>query len=320
MYLQTNAACIAFFACPKTQATHGKMHHRCLAALPLVLGSIIATAPVGAQIVQQPSTIDHSALVNSEPINQAGSAVSGAVNFDDAALSPQVNQFESSSALPEAPSAVLQERPLVASTQAVTRVVLPAKARVAPIYMKHIPAGWLAQPLTARDKMVLGERDLYSPFSILGYAASSGYSHLSNGQPNYGTDAGAFGQRLGATLLRDSSDGLFTDTVFAPLLHEDPRYYVLGPQHNIPHRVAYAITRTIITRTDSGNASVNGAELLGYASASALSYTYYPSINQNFHDTARTFGMSLFGSAFGHLVSEFSGQMLEAMHIRKMRD
>jgi hypothetical protein len=92
---------------------------------------------------------------------------------------------------------------------------------------------------------------------------------------------------------------------------------VEGPEHNFIHRVLYAITRPILTRTDSGRETINGAELLGYGSASALSYTYYPAINQNFHDTAATFGDSLAGSALGNLVSEFSGQFLEMIHLKK---
>jgi hypothetical protein len=39
-------------------------------------------------------------------------------------------------------------------------------------------------------------------------------------------DENAFGERLGAAGIRDTVQGVFTDSVFAPLLHEDPRYYV----------------------------------------------------------------------------------------------
>jgi hypothetical protein len=211
---------------------------------------------------------------------------------------------------------MLQEQSLRASTSAVTRVVV-STAQVAPIAMKHIPAGWVAQALSVHDKMSMGARSLYSPFSMLGYLVTAGYEQVENGQPNYGTNASAFGQRLGATVLRDSTESAFSDIVFAPLLHEDPRYYVQGPQHNFIHRVLYAATRPLITRTDNGRETVNSAELLGYASASALSYTYYPAINQNFHDTAATFGGSLLGSALGDLVIEFSGQLLGEMHIKK---
>lgn len=187
---------------------------------------------------------------------------------------------------------------------------------VATIHTAYIPAGWTAQPLTAHDKVILGLHDSVSPFSFLGIIFSAGYSHLVNGQPNYGTDKGAFGERLGATAIRDSMEGIFTDSVFAPILHEDPRYYVEGSKYGFIHRVLYAGTRPIITRTDSGHETLNGALLLGYASASAVSYTYYPAINQNFKDTVATFGGGLAGAAIGDLVSEFSDEILVKLHLK----
>jgi hypothetical protein len=79
----------------------------------------------------------------------------------------------------------------------------------------------------------------------------------------------------------------------------------------------YAITRPLITKTDSGKDTINGALLLGYASAAALSYTYYPSVNQNFRDTASTFGGSIGGAALGFVVSEFSSDVLQSLHLKK---
>lgn len=187
--------------------------------------------------------------------------------------------------------------------------------QVAPIHMKYIPPGWAAQePLPVRDKVLLGFRDLYNPLNFAAMFASAGYEQALNGQPNYGTDRGAFGERLGAAAIRETTQGVFTDSVFSPLLHEDPRYYIEGPQHGFLHRTLYAITRPLITRTDSGHNSVNGALLLGYAASSALSYAYYPQINKNFHDTAATFGGGIGGAALGFFVSEFSGDLSHMLH------
>ena len=237
------------------------------------------------------------------------------VLFADALPAPSssVGSDSDAKALPQAPSTVLRGSNV--PSEEVDQH--PAAAHVATLSTKYIPAGWTAPRLTAHDKIVLGLKDSYSPFSFLGIIFSAGYSHLTNGQPNYGTDRGAFGERLGATAIRDTSESLFTDTIFAPMLHEDPRYYVEGPQYNFFHRVIYAATRPIITRTDSGKESLNGALLLGYASASAISYAYYPAINQNFKDTAATFGGSLAGAAIGDFVSEFSDEVLIKLHLKK---
>ena len=188
---------------------------------------------------------------------------------------------------------------------------------VAPKLTKYIPSGWTAQPINAHDKVLLGLRDLYSPLNFIAMLASAGYEHALNSEPNYGTDRGAFGERLGAAAIRESTQGLFTDAVFAPILHEDPRYYVQGSPHGFIYRLFYAGTRPLITRTDSGHNTVNAALLLGYAGSSALSYSYYPQINQNFHDTAATFGSSIGGAALGYVVSEFSDDVLKAVHMRK---
>jgi len=318
MYLQTYS-CIAICACRKTQAGSGIKRYRAFAymsALLLFLGSSIAVSPLEAQMTE-PAVAGH-ASINSEGINGGGSSALGMVNFVESTPPAEVNQLESSLALPEAPSALLQIQSLRAATPPETPTGQPTKAPpVAPMDWMRIPAGWAAQPLTARDKMAVGAHDLYSPLSMLSWVVAAGYEHLKNGQPNYGTNSGAFAERFGAAVLRDTTEDAFTDVVFAPLLHEDPRYYVQGEQKKFLHRVMYAITRPLVTRTDSGRETVNGAELLGYASASALTYAYYPKINQNFHDTAATFGGAIGGSALTDLVSEFAGQILEAVHLKK---
>ncbi|WP_160115235.1 hypothetical protein [Bryocella elongata] len=214
----------------------------------------------------------------------------------------------------DAPEAeALPDAPEPAGYRSETR----SSAHIAPLYTKDIWAGWQAQPLRPRDKVVLGLRDLYSLGNFGAMFASSGFSHLTNGQPNFGTDRGAYGQRLGAAALRETSQGLLTDSVFAPILHQDPRYYVLGPQYGIVHRTLYAITRPLVTRSDSGRQTVNGSLLLGYGAAAVLTNAYYPAINRNARDTAITFGDSLGGSALGAVVSEFAEQVLVAVHLRR---
>ena len=183
----------------------------------------------------------------------------------------------------------------------------------------NISAGYHAQQLTSHEKVILGFHDMYSLPTFVGEVASAGYSHITNGQPNYGTDKGAFGQRVGASVLRDASEDLFSEVILAPILHEDVRYYVEGPRYNFFHRTIYAATRPIITRTDTGRSTVNASTLIGYAGASALSYTYYPQINKNFKDTAATFGGALAGAAVGYFVSEFTDDVLQALHIEKKR-
>ena len=187
--------------------------------------------------------------------------------------------------------------------------------RIASLHLKYIPAGWKVLPLARHDKVLLGIKDLYNPITVGTIAISAGYSHLTNGQPNFGTNGDAFAQRFGAAYARDASEGLLTDAVFAPLLHEDPRYYVEGPDYSIAHRTLYALTRPFVTRADNGHTTANTALLFGYAGASALSYTYYPRSNRNLHDTAATFGSGIGGAALGFAVTEFAVPLLQKLHL-----
>lgn len=118
-------------------------------------------------------------------------------------------------------------------------------------------------------------------------------------------------------LPRDSSEGIFTDAIMASVLHEDPRYYKMGPGHNFFKRAVYAVTRPLITRTDGGRTTVNIALLSGNLAGSALTQAYYPPVNRGFSQTMQTFGGSIGGSAVGFVVSEFLGDTLRTLGLKK---
>jgi hypothetical protein len=175
----------------------------------------------------------------------------------------------------------------------------------------------IAEPMSVDEKVVGGLKDSVSLFSATGWIASAGWSHLTNGSPNYGTDKGAFGERLGAAAVRDISEDIFANCLFAPVFHEDPRYYIMGRGNNFFKRTAYAATRAIITRTDGGRTTPNFALLAGNAAGSALTVTYYPSLNTSFTEVAKTFGGSVGGNAIGFVVTEFIADALQYAHLKK---
>ena len=177
--------------------------------------------------------------------------------------------------------------------------------------------GEIAAPMTVSDKVKGGLKNSVSLFSMTGWLASAGYEQLTNGSPNYGTDAGAFGERLGIGAIHGISNGVFSNSLFAPMFHQDPRYYVMGPGHPFFKRLVYATTRCIISRTDSGDSMANYALFAGNAAGAALTVTYYPAQNTTFSQVTRTFGTSLAGSAFGFVVDEFLVDAVVDLHLKK---
>lgn len=152
---------------------------------------------------------------------------------------------------------------------------------------------------------------------MAGWVASAAFSQATNGPPNFGTDAGAYGQRIGAAAIRDVSENIFSDALLAPLFHQDPRYYTMGPTRNPVRRGLYAITRVFITRTDSGRVAPNYSLLGGNLAGAALTNAYYPQLNHGVTQTMKTFGGSLGGSAIGFGLSEFYVDMLEFVHLKR---
>jgi hypothetical protein len=221
--------------------------------------------------------------------------------------------------LPDAPDAVRSSDSVSSSASAKTSFnpapgQLPAVAAPSD---KFIAPGQQAPVLSAKDKFVMGAKDSITPFSAASWLASAGWSHLINGSPNYGTNSGAFGQRLGASVIRDISEDFLSTSVMANVFHEDPRYYKMGRGHPIGRRVVYAATRAIITRTDSGRATPNYALLSGNLAGSILTNAYYPPSNHGFKETSEIFFSSVGGSALGFGISEFLSDALAIVHLKK---
>jgi hypothetical protein len=182
-----------------------------------------------------------------------------------------------------------------------------------------VQANEVALPMPAHDKFIGGLRDSYTLFAMAGWVSSAGWSQLTNGSPNYGTDAGAFGERLGAAALRSATQGIMTKSIFAPLYHQDPRYFTMGRGNSFFKRAFYAGTRVLVTRTDSGRETLNISLLSGNAVGALTTPAYYPSHNTSASQVAKTFGTSLGGSAVGFLVDEFFIDALVELHLRKQQ-
>jgi len=137
--------------------------------------------------------------------------------------------------------------------------------------------------------------------SLLG----AGEDQLFNSRPHYGSDSGAFGERLGAAELKQATESFFSYGLYAAAFHEDPHYYVLGPGHTFKNRAIYSATRVVLTQTDSGNTGINWAKLVGSASAGALTNAYYPPQDRKVGATIEAYASSLGISALSLELHEF---------------
>ena len=204
---------------------------------------------------------------------------------------------------PDAPSAAIA---WADSADAPAKTVTaPDRRPVAPRYHKYIAASQRSVPFAYEDKMAFGLRDAFSLPSVGIWILAGSWQTMINSSPNYGQSWTALGQRIGAASIRDTSETLLVDSVFAPLFHEDPRYYQMGKRAGYAHRFIYAVTRPLITRSDSQGTVPNTALLAGDLGSIVLTNAYYPQRNRGFSQTGKSFGFSLGAIALGDAFQEF---------------
>lgn len=128
--------------------------------------------------------------------------------------------------------------------------------------------------LSTGEKFTLVEH-YFDPFTFVFASITASIEQATNEKESYGQGAVGFAKRYGADFTDGFTNELFVTAVFPSLLHEDPRYYRLG-QGGAFKRTAYALSRILITHSDSGATRFNASEFLGNIASGGLSMTYYP--------------------------------------------
>jgi hypothetical protein len=160
-------------------------------------------------------------------------------------------------------------------------------------------------PLSTREKFVLAARDSvvdYSSFTWAGILAAQAMAL--NSDPELGSGIVGYGRYYWRTFTDGVSGTFFTEAIVPAITHEDPRYYTLG-QGGFFHRTRYAISRTFVTKTDSGGTSFNFSEVVGNGLEAALSNAYYPPQERGLSQTAGNWGTQMESAVLNHVFQEF---------------
>jgi len=160
-------------------------------------------------------------------------------------------------------------------------------------------------PLTAGQKFKLVARGIYDPmeFVLVGFVA--GLGQASDSDPSYGQGAQGYAKRYGTAYGDNAIENFMAYAVFPSVLHQDPRYYQMG-QGGFRKRAVHAISRVVLTRSDSGQTQFNYSELLGASSAAAIStYAYHPQSERSFGNVATVWGTQMGWDVATYLVKEF---------------
>ena len=194
--------------------------------------------------------------------------------------------------------------PLILSGQANTQSGTRDK-RILWIFTNHRTTDDSASvtKLTPGGKFAIAREDATDPAIFLQSAFIAGLGQATNGNPSFGQGMEGYGKRLGTSYADLAIQNVMTEGIFPTLLHQDPRYFRRG-QGNAVSRMGYAISRLLITRTDSGRNQFNYSEVFGGATSLAISNAYHLD-DRNVANNMGRHAMQLGFDAASNVLKEF---------------
>jgi hypothetical protein len=170
-------------------------------------------------------------------------------------------------------------------------------------------------PMTWQQKGYLALHDLADPANIGTILGISAITVGADSHSAYGPGMKGFGKSVGVSLLQDATVQFFGEFAIPVLAHQDPRYFRM-PHAPVPKRILYAVSRTVISRSDSGRSMPNYGTLLSYPIDAELANFYVPGI----HPDAASTGIRIL-TGYGldpvnNLLNEFLPDVASRVHIR----
>ena len=158
-------------------------------------------------------------------------------------------------------------------------------------------------PISSKIKLIIATKDStdYPLFLLSG--ALAGLGQLTDQNPSFGQGLKGYAHRLGTGYADQIIGNMMSEGFFPIMLHEDPRYFRRG-RGSVKSRMWYAATRVFVTRTDSGGTRFNFSEIVGNATAVAISNAYYPDqrdARDNVYKWAEQVGID----SFSQILKEF---------------
>jgi hypothetical protein len=174
-------------------------------------------------------------------------------------------------------------------------------------------------PLTPKQKYALAWHQTVDFSAHIGNLFQAALSQASDAQPHYGQGWGPYAERFGASEADGATSSFFIFGLLPHILHDDPRYFRKG-RGGFEYRAWYAATRTVISRKDSGDPTVNIPQLAGQLFQQAISTAYYPDQDRTAGRVFENWGTSLAYTSAYNIIKEFYPDLLHAISGRRHRD
>ena len=158
--------------------------------------------------------------------------------------------------------------------------------------------------LTVRGKFKLATQDSVDYSSFVWAGMLAGQSMALKSYPEFHNGIAGYGRYYWRAFADQASGSFFTEALVPAITHEDPRYYTLG-HGGFFHRAGYALSRVVVTKTDSGGSGFNYAEIVGNGMEAGLANFYYPPEERGLRNTAVNWAAQLEAASLNNIIREF---------------
>jgi hypothetical protein len=169
-------------------------------------------------------------------------------------------------------------------------------------------------PLTTGQKFKEVTRSSFDYAEYPWYAFLAGIGQAENSEPAFGQGAAGYAKRYGSEFADGTIENYFTSAILPSVLHQDPRFFQ-SEKGGFWQRAGYAVTRIVVTRSDSGNNEFNYSEIVGSAISSGISsYSYHPRQDKTWADLGNTWGTQVGLDTVTYAVKEFWPDIRRKIH------
>jgi hypothetical protein len=169
---------------------------------------------------------------------------------------------------------------------------------------RAVSSGQSLPPQSVKEKFMTTTEDSFDYSSVFIPAVLAGYSMARNATPEFHQGAAGYARYFWHSAVDQTSENYMVEFIVPVITHEDTRYYTMG-SGGFLKRTGYALSRAVITRSDSGKEVFNLSEVVGSGASSGLSSLYYPSRERSLANTGEEWGLDIGIDAAAMFAKEF---------------
>jgi hypothetical protein len=231
-------------------------------SLAATIAIIYFSSGVGLAAAESLDNVPQAAFVSSLPVVAASDL-------------PDAPGAQDTQSTPSATSSSGQIAPVDAGAAQQTKRIL----WIVPNF-RAVSTGTTLPKQSIKDKFKTAALDSFDYSSFIFAGIQAGISQATDSYPEFHQGVAGYGRYYWHTFADQADENLWVEGILPSALHQDSRYYTLG-HGGFVKRSFYAVTRAVITRTDSGGETFNASEIFGAGTAAAISSVYYPSRYQD---------------------------------------